>query len=104
MGKTLGYARISTNEGQDATSQKAVLETLGAVVVFTEIGNGSSLDGRDQLEAAIRLLDPGARCWLFIRIAWRETVRSSHYWQAAIEKKCSAADHRPGNFVLMALT
>lgn len=59
MGKTLGYARISTNEGQDVASQKAMLEKLGAVVVFTDIGNGSSLDGRDQLEAAIRLLDPG---------------------------------------------
>jgi DNA invertase Pin-like site-specific DNA recombinase len=59
MGKTLGYARISTNEGQDIASQKAKLEKLGAVVVFTEIGNGSSLDGRDQLEAAIRLLDRG---------------------------------------------
>ena len=59
MGKTLGYARISTNDGQDVASQKAKLEKLGAVVVFTETGNGSSLDGRDQLEAAIRLLEPG---------------------------------------------
>jgi DNA invertase Pin-like site-specific DNA recombinase len=59
MGKTLGYARISTNEGQDVASQKTMLEKLGAVVVFTDIGNGSSLDGRDQLEAAIRLLEPG---------------------------------------------
>jgi DNA invertase Pin-like site-specific DNA recombinase len=59
MGKTLGYARISTNEGQDITSQKAKLERLGAVVVFSDVGNGSSLDGRDQLEAAIRLLEPG---------------------------------------------
>lgn len=59
MGKTLGYARISTNEGQDASSQKAMLEKLGAVVVFTDIGNGSKLAGRDQLEAALRLLEPG---------------------------------------------
>jgi DNA invertase Pin-like site-specific DNA recombinase len=59
MGKTLGYARISTNEGQDVASQKAMLEKLGAVVVFTDTGNGSSLDGRDQLEAALRLLEPG---------------------------------------------
>jgi DNA invertase Pin-like site-specific DNA recombinase len=58
MGKTLGYARISTSEGQDITSQKAKLERLGAVVVFSDVGNGSSLDGRDQLEAAIRLLEP----------------------------------------------
>ena len=59
MGKSLGYARISTSEGQDIASQKAMLEKLGAVVVFTDIGNGSSLDGRDQLEAAIRLLESG---------------------------------------------
>lgn len=59
MPKTLGYARISTDIGQDVTSQKAALEKLGAVVVFTETGNGSSLDGRGQLEAAIRLLDSG---------------------------------------------
>jgi DNA invertase Pin-like site-specific DNA recombinase len=59
MGKTLGYARISTNEGQDIESQKAKLEKLGAVVVFSDVGNGSSLHGRDQLEAAIRLLEQG---------------------------------------------
>ena len=59
MGKTLGYARISTNEGQDITTQKAKLEKLGAVVVFSDIGNGSSLTGRDQLDAAIRLLEQG---------------------------------------------
>ena len=52
MGKTLGYARVSTGDGQDVTTQKAALEKLGAVVVFTETGNGSSLTGRDQLEAA----------------------------------------------------
>lgn len=58
MPKTLGYARVSSDQ-QDVASQKAKLEKLGAVVVFTETGNGSSLDGRDQLEAAIRLLDHG---------------------------------------------
>ena len=56
MGKILGYGRVSS-DGQDVASQKAKLEKLGAVVVFTETGNGSSLNGRDQLEAAIRLLD-----------------------------------------------
>lgn len=59
MGKTLGYARISTDQGQDIASQKAKLEDLGAVVVFHDVGNGSSLQGRDQLEAAIRLLEQG---------------------------------------------
>lgn len=59
MGKVLGYARVSSGDGQDVASQKAKLEEIGAVVVFAEIGNGSSLDGRGQLEAAIRLLDRG---------------------------------------------
>lgn len=59
MGKVLGYARISSDVGQDVASQKSMLEKLGAVVVFTDVGNGSSLTGRDQLEAALRLLEPG---------------------------------------------
>ncbi|MGA1806245.1 recombinase family protein [Sphingobium sp. WW5] len=57
MGKVLGYARISTDIGQDITSQKMKLEELGAVVVFADVGSGASLTGRDQLEAALRLLD-----------------------------------------------
>lgn len=59
MPKVLGYARVSTGDGQDVTSQKTALEALGAVVVFTETGNGSSLVGRDQLEAVLRLLELG---------------------------------------------
>lgn len=59
MGKVLGYARISSDQGQDIASQKDMLESLGAVVVFADTGNGSKLTGRDQLEAALRLLDPG---------------------------------------------
>lgn len=59
MPKVLGYARVSTGDGQDVTSQKTALEALGAVVVFCETGNGSSLTGRDQLEAVLRLLDKG---------------------------------------------
>jgi DNA invertase Pin-like site-specific DNA recombinase len=59
MVKVLGYARVSTGDGQDVASQKLKLEELGAVVVFTEVGNGSSLVGRDQLEAVLRLLEPG---------------------------------------------
>lgn len=58
MGKVLGYARVSTDQ-QDVQTQKAKLEELGAVVVFTETGSGSSLVGRDQLEAVLRLLEPG---------------------------------------------
>lgn len=58
MGKVLGYARISTDH-QDLASQKTMLEELGAVVVFQDVGNGSKLTGRDQLEAALRLLDAG---------------------------------------------
>lgn len=59
MGKVLGYARISTDAGQDISSQKARLEQLGAVVVFCDTANGSTLTGRDQLEAALKLLDKG---------------------------------------------
>lgn len=59
MGRVLGYARVSTSDGQDVSTQKHRLEELGAVVVFSDIGNGSSLVGRDQLESAIRLLEPG---------------------------------------------
>src|SRR5215212_9659215 len=58
MSKVLGYARVST-DAQDAASQKAVLKEHGAMVVFTETGNGSKLDGRDQLEVALRLLERG---------------------------------------------
>lgn len=58
MGKILGYARISTDQ-QDIASQKAMLEHLGAIVVFVDIANGSKLTGRDQLEAALCLLDEG---------------------------------------------
>ena len=58
MPKTLGYARISS-DSQDIESQKARLEELGAVVVLCDVGNGSKLDGREQLESALRLLGPG---------------------------------------------
>jgi len=59
MAKVLGYARVSSGDGQDVTSQKAALEKHGVIVVFTDVGNGSKLEGRDQLEAALRLLDAG---------------------------------------------
>ena len=59
MGRVLGYARVSTDDGQDVSTQKNRLEELGAVVVFSDVGNGSSLAGRDQLEAVLRLLEPG---------------------------------------------
>ncbi|WIA56295.1 recombinase family protein [Sphingobium sp. WTD-1] len=59
MGRVLGYARVSTDDGQDVSTQKNRLEELGAVVVFSDVGNGSSLTGRDQLEAVLRLLEPG---------------------------------------------
>lgn len=56
--KVLGYARVSTDD-QDVATQKEKLAALGAVVVFSDIGNGSTVVGRDQLEAALRLLEPG---------------------------------------------
>jgi DNA invertase Pin-like site-specific DNA recombinase len=59
VGKILGYGRVSQRQGQDVTSQKVALEKHGAVVVFTDTGNGSTLDGRVQLESVLRLLDRG---------------------------------------------
>lgn len=58
LAKVLGYARVSS-DAQDISTQKSKLEKLGAVVVFCDTGNGSKLDGRDQLDAALRLLEPG---------------------------------------------
>src|SRR3954469_9550742 len=58
MAKVLGYARIST-DAQDAVSQEAMLHQHGAVVVFKDTGDGSKIAGRDQLEAALRLLERG---------------------------------------------
>lgn len=58
MGKILGYARVSTS-GQDISSQRRKLLDLGAVVVFADIASGSRLDGRNQIEAALALLEPG---------------------------------------------
>lgn len=59
MNKTLGYMIMPTGKEKDVSAQKTVLEQLGAIVVFTDNSNGSSSHGRDQLEAAIRLLDDG---------------------------------------------
>ncbi len=61
MGKTFGYARISTSDGQDLASQKTKLEELGAMVVFADVGNGSTLQGRDQLETMLRIIEPQDR-------------------------------------------
>jgi len=59
LSKVLGNARIRSDQGQYVSSQNAMLENLGVVVVFTDVGNGSKRTGRDKLEAAIRLLEPG---------------------------------------------
>ena len=58
MPKILGYGRIFLRS-QDVEPQKAVLRKAGCAVIFTETGIGSKLQGRTQLEAAIRLLDAG---------------------------------------------
>lgn len=99
MAKMLGYARISTDD-QDVASQKAMLEKLGAVVVFTDIGNGSSLHGRDQLEAAIRLLDEGDTLLALHpdRLA-RDTADLLIIGKRVIEKKAVLRIHDP-NIVL----
>ena len=96
MAKTLGYARISTDVGQDIATQKAMLERLGAVVVFAETGNGSSLDGRDQLEAALRLLEPGDELIALHpdRLA-RDTADLLTIAKRVVEKKAVLRIHDP---------
>jgi len=99
MGKVLGYARVSTDT-QDIQSQKEKLLTLGAVVVFTDTGSGSSLDGRDQLEAALRLLEPGDELLALHpdRLA-RDTADLLTIGKRVIEKKAVLRIHDP-NIVL----
>jgi len=96
LAKVLGYARISTNEGQDITSQKARLEQLGAVVVFCDVGNGSTLHGRDQLEAALRLLEPGDELLALHpdRLA-RDTSDLLAIGKRVVEKKAMLRIHDP---------
>ena len=55
----MGTAGSAPTRGQDIASQRAALEQHGAVVVFTDVGTGSTLDGRQHLESALRLLDKG---------------------------------------------
>lgn len=95
MGKVLGYGRVSTDQ-QDVSSQKGKLEKLGAVVVFAEVGNGSSLAGRDQLEAAIRLLDRGDEllCLHPDRIA-RDTADLLTVAKRVVEKGAILRIHDP---------
>ena len=95
MGKVLGYARVSTDT-QDIQSQKEKLLTLGAVVVFTDTGSGSSLDGRDQLEAALRLLEPGDELLALHpdRLA-RDTADLLTIGKRIIEKKAVLRIHDP---------
>jgi DNA invertase Pin-like site-specific DNA recombinase len=95
MGKVLGYARVSTDT-QDIQSQKEKLLTLGAVVVFTDTGSGSSLDGRDQLEAALRLLEPGDELLSLHpdRLA-RDTADLLTIGKRVIEKKAVLRIHDP---------
>lgn len=94
--KALGYARISTDNGQDITSQKTKLESLGSVVVFHDIGNGSSLNGRDQLEAAIKLLDEGDELLVLHpdRLA-RDTADLLQIAKRIVEKKAVLRIHDP---------
>lgn len=96
MGRVFGYARISTDNGQDIGSQKARLEELGAIVVFAEVGNGSSLNGRDQLEAAIKILEPGDTLLALHpdRLA-RDTADLLSIAKRIIEKKAILRIHDP---------
>lgn len=73
-----------------------MLERLGAVVVFCDVGNGSSLTGRDQLEAALRLLDPGDELLALHpdRLA-RDTADLLGISKRVVEKKAILRIHDP---------
>lgn len=96
MGKVIGYARISTDDGQDISSQKARLEALGAAFVLAEVGDGSSLKGRDQLETAIGILEPGDTLLILHpdRLA-RDTADLLSIAKRIIEKKAILRIHDP---------
>lgn len=96
MGRKFGYARISTSDGQDLTSQRTKLEELGAVVVFADIGNGSTLQGRDQLESLIRILEPGDEAIALHPDRWaRDTADLLTIAKRIIEKKAILRIHDP---------
>lgn len=96
MTRVLGYARVSTGDRQDVSSQKAALDRLGAIVVFADIGSGSSLDGRTELEAALRLLEPGDTLLALHpdRLA-RDTADLLTIGKRVVEKKAILRIHDP---------
>lgn len=60
MGKTYGYARVSTAE-QDLAIQQSALENAGVNpdLIFSEKVSGSKRDGRQKLELLLKLADLG---------------------------------------------
>jgi DNA invertase Pin-like site-specific DNA recombinase len=58
MGRTIGYARVSTTD-QDLTVQRAALEAAGCSIVLEEKITGTTRDGRGQLDLAMKLLTKG---------------------------------------------
>ena len=96
MGRKFGYARISTDDGQDISSQRMKLEELGAVVVFADVGNGSTLQGRDQLESLIRILEPGDEAIALHPDRWaRDTADLLTIAKRVVEKKATLRIHDP---------
>jgi DNA invertase Pin-like site-specific DNA recombinase len=55
---TIGYARVSST-GQDYDGQVERLTAAGCTKVFSEKASGKSTDGRQALDKAIRVLEPG---------------------------------------------
>lgn len=54
----VGYARVSS-AGQSLDIQRELLLTAGAEEIFEEKKNGTSVTGRDQLDAALRYVRKG---------------------------------------------
>jgi DNA invertase Pin-like site-specific DNA recombinase len=58
MGRSIGYARVSTTD-QDLNVQRAALTAAGCNLVLEEKVSGTKRVGREQLDLALKILSPG---------------------------------------------
>jgi DNA invertase Pin-like site-specific DNA recombinase len=58
MGKTYGYARVSTDD-QSLDVQVEKLEKFGCDLIMQEKASGKSMDGRDELKLILRVIGKG---------------------------------------------
>ena len=54
----IGYARISTAD-QNLDAQLAALDTAGCIMIRSEQGTGTSLNGRPELRTSLEFIHPG---------------------------------------------